>query len=105
MDKDTGSQGGHNSLDGSHKRSASIMSNGRRGSGALEDGPGSSPSEVPFFISTTFNLNSSTMQVEFDELMRSGTTMKVSLTPDRLRTFEVCYCDSGLYDLRTDCMH
>ena len=26
---------------------------------------------------------------EFDELMRSGTTMKVSLTPDRLKTMEV----------------
>lgn len=26
---------------------------------------------------------------EFDELMRSGSTMKVSLTPDRLRTMEV----------------
>ena len=26
---------------------------------------------------------------DFDELMRSGTTMKVSLTPDRLRTMEV----------------
>lgn len=27
---------------------------------------------------------------EFDELMRSGTTMKVSLTPDRLKSMEVC---------------
>ena len=27
---------------------------------------------------------------EFDELMRSGATMKVSLTPDRLKTMEVC---------------
>ena len=26
---------------------------------------------------------------EFDELMRSGATMKVSLTPDRLKTLEV----------------
>jgi hypothetical protein len=26
---------------------------------------------------------------DFDELMRSGATMKVSLTPDRLKTFEV----------------
>jgi hypothetical protein len=26
---------------------------------------------------------------EFDELMRSGATMKVSLTPDRLKTMEV----------------
>jgi hypothetical protein len=28
---------------------------------------------------------------EFDELMRSGATMKVSLTPDRLKSMEVCY--------------
>ena len=26
---------------------------------------------------------------DFDDLMKSGTTMKVSLTPDRLKTFEV----------------
>ena len=33
---------------------------------------------------------------EFDELMRSGATMKVSLTPDRLKTMEVSHspwCD------------
>ena len=29
------------------------------------------------------------LQQEFDELMRSGTTMKVSLTPDRLKSMEV----------------
>ncbi|KAH8092459.1 hypothetical protein BXZ70DRAFT_950979 [Cristinia sonorae] len=29
------------------------------------------------------------LQEEFDELMRSGATMKVSLTPDRLKTMEV----------------
>lgn len=28
---------------------------------------------------------------EFDELMRSGATMKVSLTPDRLKTMEVSF--------------
>lgn len=28
---------------------------------------------------------------EFDELMKSASTMKVSLTPDRLKTFEVSY--------------
>ncbi|KAI0784862.1 hypothetical protein C8Q75DRAFT_373065 [Abortiporus biennis] len=33
--------------------------------------------------------DSASLQDEFDELMRSGTTMKVSLTPDRLRTMEV----------------
>lgn len=46
VDKEGGSQGGHNSLEGAHKRSASILSHGRRGSGALDDGPGSSPNEV-----------------------------------------------------------
>lgn len=29
------------------------------------------------------------MQKEFDDLMRSSATMKVSLTPDRLKTMEV----------------
>lgn len=28
---------------------------------------------------------------DFDDLMRSGATMKVSLTPDRLKTFEVSH--------------
>lgn len=26
----------------------------------------------------------------FDELLESGDTMKVSLTPDRMKTFDVC---------------
>jgi hypothetical protein len=29
------------------------------------------------------------MQREFDDLMRSASTMKMSLTPDRLKTMEV----------------
>ncbi|EJD01530.1 uncharacterized protein FOMMEDRAFT_126526 [Fomitiporia mediterranea MF3/22] len=78
VDKESGSQGSQNSLDGAHKRSGSVMSGGKRPSSALDDGPGSSPSEV-----------------EFDELMRSGTTMKVSLTPDRLRTFDVYNKEKG----------
>lgn len=28
-------------------------------------------------------------EAEFDDIMRSGSTMKVSLTPDRLKTMEV----------------
>ncbi|KAL5487695.1 hypothetical protein ACEPAI_5803 [Sanghuangporus weigelae] len=75
VDKDVSSQAGHES---GHKRSASIISNGKRPNSTLDDGPGSSPSEV-----------------EFDELMRSGTTMKVSLTPDRLRTFDVYSKEKG----------
>ena len=31
---------------------------------------------------------------EFDELMRSGATMKVSLTPDRLKSMEVRRCSA-----------
>lgn len=78
VDKEGGSQNGHNSYEGGHKRTASLISTGRRMSSALDDGPGSSPHEV-----------------EFDELMRSGTTMKVSLTPDRLRTFDVYSKEKG----------
>lgn len=37
-------------------------------------------------VSTTF---SDTLSQEFDDMMRSGSTMRVSLTPDRLRTMEV----------------
>ncbi|KAF8559139.1 hypothetical protein OG21DRAFT_1432124 [Imleria badia] len=38
-------------------------------------------------ISPTFSED--TLSQEFDDMMRSGSTMKVSLTPDRLRTMEV----------------
>lgn len=37
-----------------------------------------------------YTLQERMLNDEFDELMRSGTTMKVSLTPDRLKTMEVC---------------
>lgn len=36
------------------------------------------------------------MQKEFDDLMRSSATMRVSLTPDRLKTMEVSIFLSGL---------
>ncbi|KAI6024489.1 hypothetical protein EDC04DRAFT_249436 [Pisolithus marmoratus] len=38
-------------------------------------------------VSTTFSQD--TLSQEFDDMMRSGSTMRVSLTPDRLRTMEV----------------
>ena len=38
---------------------------------------------------------------EFDELMRSGATMKVSLTPDRLKTMEVRISFPGATTLLT----
>ncbi|KAI5119590.1 hypothetical protein M0805_005762 [Coniferiporia weirii] len=78
IDKEGGSQNGSNVADSGHKRSISLISNGKYSVTAMDDGPGSSPSEV-----------------EFDELMRSGTTMKVSLTPDRLRTFDVYNKEKG----------
>lgn len=37
------------------------------------------------------------MQREFDDLMRSASTMKMSLTPDRLKTMEVRYLAQGTY--------
>jgi hypothetical protein len=37
----------------------------------------------------SFSPKEDTLSQEFDDMMRSGSTMKVSLTPDRLRTMEV----------------
>jgi len=39
-------------------------------------------------INPAFDQDDSALLEEFDELMRSGATMKVSLTPDRLRSME-----------------
>lgn len=56
------------------------------------------PSRSPSLI-LSFSPKEDTRSQEFDDMMRSGSTMKVSLTPDRLRTMEVrtlCppyYCD------------
>ena len=70
----------------------------RKGFGAHSDGINDSvvmDSEVRIYLSSamsTMGLNllkeGNSMQ-DFDDLMRSGDTMKVSLTPDRLRTMEV----------------
>ena len=48
----------------------------------------------PFFLVLpslilSFSPKEDTLSQEFDDMMRSGSTMKVSLTPDRLRTMEV----------------
>ncbi|KAH9939258.1 uncharacterized protein BXZ73DRAFT_44012 [Epithele typhae] len=48
--------------------------------GAAETGPGRESGEFE---------DEAELAQEFDELMRSGTTMKVSLTPDRLKSMEV----------------
>lgn len=44
---------------------------------------------VPCSLLTTISQEDEELQQEFDELMRSGATMKVSLTPDRLKSMEV----------------
>ncbi len=86
-DKEGSQTGG----DTGHKRNESFISSGRRSVTPFDDGPGSSPSATevcPFVTECCWTMLTSVFQLEFDELMRSGTTMKVSLTPDRLRTFE-----------------
>ncbi|QRW01744.1 hypothetical protein RhiLY_00741 [Ceratobasidium sp. AG-Ba] len=63
------------------ERSASSLSDGTRRAmvafqqGSVVESDGGDDSDGPF-------------NQDFDELMRSGATMKVSLTPDRLKTFE-----------------
>lgn len=63
-----------------HKRSGDNLR--RSNSLASDKRPGSGPSQE------SISLNDESAQ-DFDNLMRSGNTMKVSLTPDRLKTFEV----------------
>lgn len=46
------------------------------------------PSRPPSLI-LPLSFKEDTRSQEFDDMMRSGSTMKVSLTPDRLRTMEV----------------
>jgi hypothetical protein len=74
-----------------HKRADSAASGC---SGSL--GNSSTELEVCFLGFATQNVRALTYTIqermlsdEFDELMRSGATMKVSLTPDRLKTLEV----------------
>lgn len=43
----------------------------------------------PPFPNSVLLSKEDTLSQEFDDMMRSGSTMKVSLTPDRLRTMEV----------------
>jgi hypothetical protein len=78
-----------------HKKSDSILSvDTRRTLAAFDDefdrfeyGVRGSLSEQMGYI---FNpLQGANMQQEFDNLMRSDSTLKVSLTPDRLKTMEV----------------
>lgn len=46
-------------------------------------------SSRPPSLILSFSFKEDTRSQEFDDMMRSGSTMKVSLTPDRLRTMEV----------------
>ena len=78
----------------------SRVTTSRKGFGAQSDGINDSvvlDSEVRTYFSfatSTIRPNSNlskegNLMQDFDDLMRSGDTMKVSLTPDRLRTMEV----------------
>ncbi|KAG2013255.1 hypothetical protein CC2G_010186 [Coprinopsis cinerea AmutBmut pab1-1] len=58
-----------------HKKSASLVSDGGKNGSLLE-------SDIP-------SAEDAVMAAEFDDLMRSSATMKMSLTPDRLKTMEV----------------
>jgi len=77
---------------------ASRMTTSRRGFGSQSDSINDSfvqdPEVCPHLSSvmSTLILNlpeESNLMQDFDDLMRSGDTMKVSLTPDRLRSMEV----------------
>jgi hypothetical protein len=70
----------------------------RKGSGAQSDGFNDGvvlDFEVRIHLSSAIStvilnlLKEGNLMQDFDDLMRSGDTMKVSLTPDRLRTMEV----------------
>ncbi|TFK43844.1 hypothetical protein BDQ12DRAFT_643549 [Crucibulum laeve] len=69
LDREGDSQSGH-------KRSDSAVSENTKHQAAFDDGERSFQEDVA-------------MLQEFDDLMRSTSTMKVSLTPDRLKTMEV----------------
>ena len=91
VDQRSGSRTSVDNPPSSHKRAESAAS------GCSESLNNSSMElEVRFFRLTTqitealISIHQERMlNDEFDELMRSGTTMKVSLTPDRLKTMEV----------------
>jgi hypothetical protein len=77
---------------------ASRVSASRKGFGAQGDGINDGvvlDSEVRTHLSSAIStirlnlLKEGSLMQDFDDLMRSGDTMKVSLTPDRLRTMEV----------------
>jgi hypothetical protein len=73
----------------------SRVSASRKGFGAQGDGYEVLDSEVRTLLTSSMytirpNLpKEGNVTQDFDDLMRSGDTMKVSLTPDRLRTMEV----------------
>jgi hypothetical protein len=67
-------------MNGGHERSDSVLSvNTRTMLGAFGDSVEAGPS----------SRSPQDEEDEFDALVRSGETMKVSLTPSRLKTFEV----------------
>ena len=89
-----GSDPGHRKMDSfaSGNTKQSLASKGDRSPISPTFSVCHSPS-IPLRPSLIFSLSLSpkedTLSQEFDDMMRSGSTMKVSLTPDRLRTMEV----------------
>ncbi|KAF8592575.1 hypothetical protein K439DRAFT_20493 [Ramaria rubella] len=78
----TGSNGNITNVETKHRRSSSLLGDKKTAS-ILPEGTDANADNSPADAD-----DDGSMQ-DFDDLMRSGTTMKVSLTPDRLKTFEV----------------
>lgn len=91
---DQGANGSVHESQRSHKRSDSVLSDGTRQTLAAFNGIDREPPSVDVrtFRTCSFIISSCLFQdLEFDDMMRSGSTMKVSLTPDRLKSMEVRY--------------
>jgi hypothetical protein len=87
--------------DGSHSRAESIVSDETKQMWQAfdENQPHTPETSMDLQVSLTWRLKGVNLLMigaptqdddnRFDDLMRSGSTMKLSLTPDRLRTMEV----------------
>ena len=85
-----GNKGSEGDTVSGHRKSDSMKSEASR----YPDDEPLTPTEVSIFstipVAVTSNfIQDAAMLREFDDLMRSASTMKVSLTPDRLKTMEV----------------
>ncbi|KZP13483.1 hypothetical protein FIBSPDRAFT_897397 [Athelia psychrophila] len=77
-------------------------SSDRGGNGSLHEGRGSHKrsdsvlSDATKQVIAAYEADDASSDAEFDDMMRSGSTMKVSLTPDRLKSMEVYNKEKGL---------